>query len=790
MSSGSSYADFSLRLSESLSGFITRHRVLVLLVNLVITAVLGFFALQQQLSPGFDKSLPLSHPYMELYQEYLPSFGGANSIKVFVEDESGDMFNPRFFKALEEVTNTILVEDGVDPSSVTSLFTPNVNYVQVNEEGFTGSRIVPANFTGSDEDIAAVRGNIFKSEEIGKTVASDLSGAMVLAELVERDPSTGEKIDYYEFAQRLEALRAANEKDGIKVRIIGFAKFTGDVIDGASSVISFFGIALAITFLLLVYFSRSLIIATAGISVALVAVIWELGAVKYLGYGVDPLSILVPFLILSIGVSHAVQMTNTWKLAVVDGASSIEASRISFNKLFIPGATALLSDAVGFAVIMLIDIEIIRELGITASIGIAVMLITNKFLLPVLLSYIKLTPAQIEKARQHAEGADHPIWHWVASFSKPVPATIILLVSAGIFGAGFMKAQQIIIGDAEAGAPELWPDARYNRDIDSITQKFDVGLDEFTVLAVANKASACTDYSIMETIDEMVWHLRNTPGVLSVKSLTGVVRYRNIGNNEGHPKFYEIPRSTQMISANMYRIEASQRLFNEECSVIPLVIYTEDHKAETLNTVIAALEEFKANNSNPDVSFELAMGNAGVAAATNQAVAASEKRMALILFAAVGLFCFLSFLSWRAAVCIVVPLAMVSYLGNAVMVYLDIGLKVSTLPVLALGVGVGVDYGIYLYARMHAYLGEGKNLYESYYEALKQSGTAIIFTATTMSIGVITWAFSALKFQADMGILLAYMFFVNMVGAIVLIPALARFFIGDNRKIRSTITAH
>jgi len=294
----------------------------------------------------------------------------------------------------------------------------------------------------------------------------------------------------------------------------------------------------------------------------------------------------------------------------------------------------------------------------------------------------------------------------------------------------------------------------------------------------------------METIDEMVWHLRNTPGVLSVKSLTGVVRYRNIGNNEGHPKFYEIPRSTQMISANMYRIEASQRLFNEECSVIPLVIYTEDHKAETLNTVIAALEEFKANNSNPDISFELAMGNAGVAAATNQAVAASEKRMALILFAAVGLFCFLSFLSWRAAVCIVVPLAMVSYLGNAVMVYMDIGLKVSTLPVLALGVGVGVDYGIYLYARMQAYLGEGNNLYDAYYEALKQSGTAIIFTATTMSIGVITWAFSALKFQADMGILLAYMFFVNMVGAIVLIPALARFFIGDNRVIRSTITAH
>ena len=160
-------------------------------------------------------------------------------------------------------------------------------------------------------------------------------------------------------------------------------------------------------------------------------------------------------------------------------------------------------------------------------------------------------------------------------------------------------------------------------------------------------------------------------------------------------------------------------------------------------------------------------------AATNEAVEAAESDMLAALFVAVGVLCFITFLSWRASLCVLVPLVLVAYFANAVMAILGIGLKVSTLPVVALGVGVGVDYGIYLFARTLTHMRAGLDLRQAYHRALKQVGTAVIFTATTMTLGVATWYFSSLKFQADMGVLLAYMFFVNMVAAITVLPALA-----------------
>jgi predicted RND superfamily exporter protein len=745
------------RFSAKISNFLVGQRVLVLSVMLVLTAFLGYEAFTQRLDPGFDKSVPLSHPYMKTYTEYKPEFGGSNTITVFVQDRSGDMFKPAFFEVLEQVTQEILVMDGVDARTVTSLFTPNVNYVAVTEEGFTGSRIVPADFEATEEGLEQVRQNLYRSDEIGRTVAKDFSGALVIAELVERDPATGAKLDYQEVAERLEQLRDKYESQGVDIGIIGFATFIGDIIDGARGVILFFAITLAVTFVLLVFFAGSWKLAVAAIAVSLAAVAWQLGLVKLLGYGVDPLSILVPFLVLAIGVSHAVQMTNAWRLGILSGMDGPAAAKDSFNKLFIPGATALVSDAVGFAVIMIIDIDIIRELGITASIGVGVMLLTNKFMLPAILSYLSLNERELARARRGSEGADHPFWNLLARSSRPLPAAVIVVLSLGLVAYGASKSNDLIIGDSEAGAPEFWPDARYNRDIDKIVSNFTVGLDEFVVIAEASKDSACVDYGVMETIDDFVWHMRNVPGVRSVKSLSQVVRERNVGNYEANPKFLGLPRNEQMIAANIYPV---------------------DHQAGTLQRIVEAVKTYQDANRNPDVTFRMAMGNAGIWAATNEAVKDSVLTMDVILFLAIVGCVFLTFFSWRAALCVMLPLLAVSIFANAVMVFLNIGLKVSTLPVLALGVGVGVDYGIYLFARAFVHMRNGADVETAFRRSYREVGTAVVFTAVTMSFGVALWYFSDLKFQSDMGVLLAYMFFVNMLGAVLLMPAITRFLMG------------
>ena len=777
------------RFSAKISNFLVGQRVLVLSVMLVLTAFLGYEAFTQRLDPGFDKSVPLSHPYMKTYSEYKPEFGGSNTITVFVQDRSGDMFNPAFFKVLEHVTQEILVMDGVDARTVTSLFTPNVNYVAVTEEGFTGSRIVPADFEATEEGLEQVRQNLYRSDEIGRTVAKDFSGALVIAELVERDPATGAKLDYQEVAERLEQLRDKYESQGVDIGVIGFATFIGDIIDGAQGVILFFAITLAVTFVLLVFFAGSWKLAVAAIAVSLAAVAWQLGLVKLLGYGVDPLSILVPFLVLAIGVSHAVQMTNAWRLGILAGMDGPTAAKDAFNKLFIPGATALVSDAVGFAVIMIIDIDIIRELGITASIGVGVMLLTNKFMLPAILSYLSLNERELARARRASEGADHPFWNLLARSSRPVPAAVIVLLSLGLVAYGASKSNDLIIGDSEAGAPEFWPDARYNRDIDKIVSNFTVGLDEFVVIAESSKDSACVNYGVMETIDDFVWHMRNVPGVRSVKSLSQVVRERNVGNYEANPKFLGLPRNEQMIAANIYRVEMSQRLFNNDCSVMPVTIYPVDHQAGTLRRIVEAVTKYQDANSNPDVTFRMAMGNAGIWAATNEAVKDSVLTMDVILFVAIVLCVFLTFFSWRAALCVMLPLLAVSIFANAVMVFLNIGLKVSTLPVLALGVGVGVDYGIYLFARAFVHMRNGEDVETAFRNSYREVGTAVVFTAVTMSLGVALWYFSDLKFQSDMGVLLAYMFFVNMLGAVLLMPAITRFLMGRRMTKGSTPAA-
>ena len=402
-------------------------------------------------------------------------------------------------------------------------------------------------------------------------------------------------------------------------------------------------------------------------------------------------------------------------------------------------------------------------------------------------SYASMPPRTIERIRARVLEQEKPFFRFLSGFADRRRGTGVIVVAIVLLGLGWWQWQSLIIGDSEIGAPEFWPDARYNQDIQAIINNFHVGIDELTVIAEMPR-DGCTTFGVMQTIDRFVWHVGSVEGVQSVGTLTQVMKDRNVGNNEGHIKFYGLPRTAAGLGSAMRNIELSQKLFNDTCEALPIRIFLWDHKAETLNRVIEAVKSFPLpkEGDGAKVAFRLASGPAGVMAATNEAVERAELTMMGALFVTVGFLCYLTFLSWRASACILLPLALVSILANAVMVLLNIGLKVSTLPVVALGVGVGVDYGIYLFARTQAHIRRGLSLKDAYYEGLKQAGTAVIFTASTMSIGVATWFFSDLKFQSDMGVLLAYMFFVNMVGAVVLLPALAAWLIDVDKERVST----
>ena len=355
----------------------------IVVLTLLATALLGVSAMRTHLDPGFNKLIPMRHAYMEAFLKHSATFSGANRILVSVEWKGqGDIYNREFLEALRGVTDEVFFTPGVNRGQVYSLYTPNVKYIEITEDGYVGEVLIPSRFEADAEGLAQVRSNVAKSGQIGSLVSNDLKSAMVRADLLEVDSKTGEKLDYHKVAQRLEEIRSKFEGKNISIHIIGFSKVLGDVMDGLSTVMTFFAIAFVVTAIMLRLYTKSTNITVVGLAVALLPVIWLLGILPLIGYGIDPMSILVPFLIFSIGVSHAVQMTGAWKHDVRAGLSSRLAAENAIRKLAIPGALALLTNALGFMVIMLIDIPIVHELGLTACMGVLLMIITNKIFLP------------------------------------------------------------------------------------------------------------------------------------------------------------------------------------------------------------------------------------------------------------------------------------------------------------------------------------------------------------------------------------------------------------------------
>jgi predicted RND superfamily exporter protein len=820
--------DSSTTRLHKIATFLINNRYGIVSLFLVITIGMMFAMSNLRIETGFKKQLPLKHEYMQTFLQYEKEFGGANRVLVALVARNGNMFTPEFFESFETITDQVFFIPGVDRASVRSIFTPNVRFVEIVEDGFAGGNVIPSDYAPSPEMFEQVRSNIVKSGEVGRLVSADFSGAMVWANLSEENPQTGEKLDYRNVAAQLEAIRTQFENDDYTIHIIGFAKIVGDISDGAQSVIWFFLVALVITAFLLYMYSRSVWLTVLPLACSLVAVIWQMGILSLLGYSLDPMNILTPFLIFAIGVSHGVQKISAWMVEkefsgrtpddwVKSGIQSVEdihniprrspmhGSRETIKKLLAPGVIALVSDTIGFLTILFISIRIIQELAITASIGVAVIILTNLLLLPVLLSWVQLKNPNKYRERMIRKASGKSIlWEFLASFTERKRAAWTIAVSAFLFVAGLWLAQGMKIGDSEVGVPELRPQARYNQDALLISERFALGVDVLTVVAETTPDACTENYVVMETIDRFAWDISNVEGVQKVITLPMVAKVVNSGWNEGNIKWRILPRDNYVLRQALSGIDTATGLLNTNCSAMPIMIFTTDHRAETIARIVKRVKELREQLNMGDLSFELenkvledlasddevtperlqfrlATGNVGVMAATNEDIAAAEKPMLALVFGSIIILCLVTYRSVLGTICIVLPLVVVSTLAEALMATYGIGLKVNTLPVVALGVGIGVDYGIYIYNRLDIHLKEGYDLREAYYKTLRLTGRAVIFTGFTLAAGVGTWTFSTLQFQADMGILLSFIFLANMIAAIVILPALVRWLMMRDR---------
>lgn len=919
----------STKILRAIEPIIYAKRWLTMGILLVLTAFFAVVASSIKPDAGFDKSIPLEHPYMQVLKQYQADFGGANNVLVAMiqKEGKGEIYNANFLASLKQATDEVFFLPGVDRSRVSSLFTPDVRYVEVVEGGFKGGNVIPAEYAPTPEMFGLVKGNTQKGGHVGRFTTKDQTGAMIFSELLEVDPVTGQKLDYAAVAQILEdkvrgrfmspkkyiyklttdvgplkagtpvwerfgqptGLAAVVDKGrkivykykpegddntqeivvkmsqmsyetvdnpqynpDVDVHILGFAKVVGDIIEELIPVVGFFLLTLVMTQLLLWAYLGSFKLALLPLVCSITAVIWEFGLLKLFGKGLDPFAILVPFLILSISVSHGVQYCNAWVGEISqNGRNSFDASVETWRRLAIYGTMAIMTGVVGFALIGLIPIDIIREMALNACLGMFAIVITNKIMMPIWLTWIDVgDPVEFAKKQEQRDAIFDPLWKLLSNMVLMRPAIIAILISGLLLGWGLWKGKELQVGDSQAGVPELLPDSRYNKDTAAVTANFAIGTDVMKVIAETDP-EACVKYSVMEQIDRFGWRMDNTEGVQSTISLPWAAKQVNAAFSEAAPKFKVLPQNQFTMVQAITPIPTSSGLLNSNCSAMAVFIFTKDHKAVTLERIVNEVGRFNQENNaefyetntevnpkycaekadarrsvgtarvslqkyterlkkkNPGigdeaigndaqvkalgveidaakeklaamdkpcpVNFALASAQVGVMAATNEEVHRLEKPILYIVYAGIIVCVFLSFFEWQSIVAIMLPLALVSWMAYAVMAVLGIGLKTATLPVVALAAGVGVDYGIYIYATFADALAAGYQRQAAYFKTLKLTGKAVAFTGLTLSLGVATWLWSGLQFQRDMGKLLVFMFTANMFGALLLLPAIASF---------------
>jgi predicted RND superfamily exporter protein len=744
------------------------HRRFFAILFTLITLAMAWPAAQLRVDAAFGKLLPQQHPFMVTYTKY-KAFGGGNVLLVGLQARHGDIFTPGFFDTLQKMTDAVFFLPGVDRSHVSSLVTPDVRYIEVVEDGFRGGQVVPSFFQPSAAGFAEVRANIGKSHIIGRLVSPDMTSALISARLLDQDPATGQRLDYMALGRKLEALRQQYQSPDVAVHIIGFCKAVSDLAEGVRAIALFFLAAMLISILLLYRISHSWLLTILPVACSLAAVVWQSAILVLIGIGIDPISLLIPFLIFSIGISHGIQMVLSTNQQAATGASGLQSAKTSFIALALPGLVALCTAAITFVTITMIDIPAIRHLAITALAGILALVFTNLLWLPVLISFVRPHPERVRRAEAGHASRDW-IWRSLAVLVQPRNALVICAAAVVItLGSGFL-ASRLVIGDLRPGVPELRPDSRYNKDALYFAQSFAIGVDQLQVIATG-AANACVDPVAMREVDDFTTAIAQAPGVASSMALPQMMKQANVGWNEGNLRWHVLSRNKAVLAHSAVAV-GSDRLMNTDCSVLPLMFVLTDHRASTIDDVIAAIQAYIAAHPPAHIEFHLAAGNVGVMAATNDVVRAAQFPMMAAVYALMFIVCGLTFRSIAATLCIIIPLAIVSLFANATMAMLGIGLKISTLPVAALGVGIGVDYGIYKFARLRRYLLAGMNMEQAYLYTLRETGTAVVFTGLALSLGVASWAFSPLAFQADMGLLLTVMFLMNMVGATLLLPAI------------------
>jgi len=805
---------------EAYLRFLLRFKGSVTIIVALLTLFFAFGLKDLRLNISFFDFYPRQHQYIKFYNEFRKMFGTANIMNVIVEVKNGDIYNPTTLQKLDRITKYLINTKGVVPYQILSIAHPAVNSATVTQGAVQVRPVFYPGVPKTQEDADRVRFAVYANPNIrGVYVATDDTAAVVNAGFWE------EALNFRELHDRMEELRKAETDENHTIYLTGYPWLYTSVLQYSDQLYYVFGLTLlSLSFLLYGYF-RTWTGIWVPIFSGILSSLWGLGIAAWLGFNLDPLVLVIPIFLTARALSHSVQSMDRYHEEYYRLNDKDQAIVVSYSHLFAPAIASIVTDGIGLLVVAVAPIPLIQKVAIFASFWVVSIFISVVTLHPIILSYINPPPPLAEHAAKKKEPMNiwlataiviaagaiaffahrqygmngilaflawAPVfaWYWLAYSERlytvftqlvidasegfrryiVIALTVILYFTLPIWG------WQLKVGDMTPGAALLFADHPYNIAHHILNEKF-LGGSQLIVIADSMRPDGVKDGASLTVMEELADHMLQSPGASGSITIVDVVKQLLRLQHEGDPKWGLVPINPKEIAQVIFQFQqnatvTSLSLFMDASgrygSIITLF---REYSHETIMKSIAWAKDFADKYTGGDVQFRFAGGLFGILAAVNEEVDGSYWVSLGLIFFIVYVCLYLTYGSWYISLILMIPVVLSQLAAEALMVWMHIDLNVNSLPIAAAGAGVGVDYGIYHFSRMIDTFDEIGKLDEAVDYATATTGKAIIFTASTMIAGTAFWWFSDLKFQAEMGMLLALLMAFNTFGGLVVVPA-------------------
>ncbi len=754
---------------ERIGRFILRFRFPILILILLLTVFFGWQATKVQIeSPTIDL-FPSDHPYVETFVKYKDTFGGAATVLIALDVKEGDIFNKKVLDKVKRITKGVELLPNINNYQVLSLAQRKVKELRVDPvRGFLATPLMWPDVPTNEDEMNVLRENVYTSPRyFGTLVSRDSKALLVVAGFFES------KFDPKDVYNKLEELVNAERDDNTNIYVIGRPVMLGWILKQYPQITNIFFLTLGAIFLVLILYFRDFRGTLLPISTATISAIWGIGFLGVMGYNFDPLVIVVPFIISARALSHSVQVVERFMEEFEEKKDRSVAAVRTFKGLFGPGFVAIITDAAGVFLVYTAPIPLLQKLAVMGGFWVLSIIVSDLIFNPILLSYL---PSP-KWSKKHRQGILYNILVRIGQWSYGPQRYWILGTTLVLLVLGFLFARNLVIGDVHPGTPMLWPDSQYNQDTDKIGQRFG-NTEQFSVIVEGKDRNSIKDPEVLRTMTAFQRHMEQLPEVSSSSSiadyLPGIISILH-GSD---PKWELIPDDPMESGFFLEMIYTNSepgdlvRFVTIDSQNANITLNLKDHKGETLRKVVSEAKGFIAAHPMENANFRLASSYGGLLAAINEVVAYHQGSVTIYAFLIIVVFCGVAYRSVFAGFLFLIPLLISNYFTYALMGARGIGLDVNALPVVSLGVGLGVDYGLYVIGRIKEEYQRVKDLNQAIVLGVSTAGKAVAFTAGTMVAGVAFWTMSFLRFQADMGLLLVFWMVVSMLGGLILLPTL------------------